>query len=139
MRDMAVLATRVHRDHKRERAQVARARGRVAAEREEVAAVLPDAERVRAMMRAALAPHIGQLLTVRVGGSGRGSETMEIRLLAVHETGALCRHRKGGWGCWLAYHDLYAGYTAILAPLNARDATGRAVARLRRGAPRGDR
>ena len=139
MRDMAVLATRVRREREREAAQVERARGRVAAGRDAAAAVLPTGERVRAMMRAALAPHIGQVLTVRVGGSGRGSETMEIRLLALHETGALCRHRKGGWGCWLAYHDLYAGYTAILAPSNARDAMGRAVARLRRGAPRGDR
>ena len=134
---MAVLAARVHRERVAEQAQVERARERVAAERENEATALPTADQVRVGMRAALAPHIGQTLTVRLGRSGRGAETVDVTVAALYRAGALCRT---GRGCpaWLAYHDLYAGHAAVLDPPTARDAMSQVVARLRRGAPRGD-
>ena len=136
-RDMsAVLTTRMQRERETERVQVERARGRMETEREEVAAVLPDAERVDAVVRAVLAGHIGQVLTLRVGRGAR-SETKEVRLVTLHRAGALGRTGRG-LPVWLSYRDLYCAHAVVLEPAGVRDAIGRAVARLRRGAPRGD-
>ena len=133
---MAVLATRIRRDREREVAQVERARGRVADVREAEAAVLPTAERVDETVRAALAGHLGRDLTVRLGRGARG-ETVEFRMAALHQAGALGRTERG-LPVWVSYRDLYCAHAAILAPSHARDAATRAVARLRRGAPKGD-
>lgn len=136
---MAVAASwAMPRARRKREVTVDEARERVADEREAAAAVMPTADRVRVGIRATLAPHIGQTLTVRLGRSGRGAETVDVTVAALYRAGALCRT---GRGCpaWLAYHDLFAGHAAVLDPPSARDAVSQAVARLRSGAPRGDR
>ena len=137
MRDMAVLATRLRRERERETAQVERARKRVAERREVEESGLPTAARVNEEVRGALAPHLGAVGTVRLGRGAR-SETKEVRLVTLCQAGALGRTQKG-CPVWLAYHDLYCGCVTVLDPPSARDAVGRAVSRLRAGAPRGDR
>ncbi len=136
MKAMAVPATRVQRERAREAAQIERARRRVAAEREAEAAGIPTAERVDAAVRGALAGRLGQTLVVRLGRSGRG-ETVTAQLTGLYQYGALGRTGRG-MPVWLPYRDLYCGHAVVLEPSGARNAVGRAVARLRRGAPRGD-
>ena len=133
----AVLATRVRRERETERVQVERARGRVEKVREEETGTLPTAERVDEMVRAALAPHIGAVLEVRVGRGAR-SETVTARLTALYRCGALGQTAHG-MPVWLPYRDLYCSHAVVLEPAAVRDAVGRAIARLRAGAPRGDR
>ena len=134
---MAMLAARVQREREREVAQVERARGRVEKVREEETGTLPTAERVDQEVRGAMAGHLGEVLTVRVGRGAR-SETVTARLVALHRCGALSR-TEHGMPLWLPYRDLYCAHAVVLEPAGVRDATGRAVSRLRAGAPRGDR
>ena len=136
---MAVLAERIRRERERELAQVQRARGQVEAEREAEAAVLPDAERVDEVVRAALAPHIGVVLEVRTHYQrGAKGETVTARLSAACGHGVLLRTDRSGMPVWVSYRDLYASHASVLDPPSARDSVQRAVGRLRRGAPRGD-
>lgn len=130
---MAVATVAMPRPRRRV-VTVAEVRRRVAAEREVEAVIVPTAARVRAALRDALAGYLGEVLTVRIG-SGRSGETAEMQLVAGHEAGALCRTVRGEWGRWIAYHDLYTGHAAILAPLAVRNTAQRAIARLRAGAP----
>lgn len=134
--DMATMAAVLRRYAAAEAAQVERARERVVAEREAAVATAPTAERVDAAVRGALAGRLGQTLVVRVGRGARG-ESAEVRLVALHRAGALCRTERGG-PVWLSYRDLYAAHATVLAPVHIHGAVQRAVARLRRGAPRGD-
>ncbi len=132
----AVLATRVQRDREREQAQVERARRRVAGLREVEVAVVPTAERVDQEVRGAMAGHLGEVLTVRVGRGAR-SETVTARITALYRCGALGQ-TEHGMPLWLPYRDLYCAYAVVLEPAGVRDAVQRAAGRLRRGAPRGD-
>lgn len=135
--NVAVLATRLRREREREATQVERARMRVTEQREAEAAVLPDAERVDEVVRAALAGHLSGDLTIRLGRGARG-ETVTARIGALHRCGALSR-TEHGMPVWVGYRDLYCAHAVVLEPAAVRDAVGRAIARLRAGAPRGDR
>lgn len=133
---MAAVLTRVQRDREREQAQVERARRRVAGLREVEVAVVPTAERVDQEVRGAMAGHLGEVLTVRVGRKAR-SEAVTARLGALYRCGALGQTERG-MPVWLPYRDLFAAHAEVLEPTAVRDAVGRAIARLRSGAPRGD-
>ena len=130
-----VLAPRIQRERKM--VQVERARRRVLEQKEDEATAIPTADRVAQAVRGALAEHLSEVLTVRVG-QGVRSETKEVRLVTLCRAGALGQTQRG-CPVWLAYHDLYCGCVTVLDPPSARDAVGRAVSRLRAGAPRGDR
>ena len=133
---MATMAAALRRNREAEQAQVQRARRRVDEERVAAAAVLPTAELVDATVRTALTPHLGDVLEVRTRYQrGAKGETVTARLSAACGHGVLLRTERGGTPVWVSYRDLYAGHATVLAPANARDATGRAVGRLRRGAP----
>ena len=132
-----VLAPRVRSEREREMAQVERARRKVEEQREDEATALPTGERVAQVVRGALAGHLGEVLTVRFGRGAR-IETVDFRLVSFYRAGALGRTERG---CprWVSYRDLYCSHATVLDPPPVRDAVGRAIARLRTGAPRGDR
>lgn len=136
---MATMAATVRRFQAVEQAQVQRARRRVLEQKENEAVALPTAERVDAAVRAALAPHLGIVLEVRLRYQRAAKEeTVKARLVSVCQSGALCRTEQG-CPVWLGYRDLYATHTTVLDPPTARDAVRTAVSVLRRGAPREDR